>query len=251
MRVIQRDGEAPDLALEVRRRPSGDDERPVLLVHGMGGDHGTWRRVASVLRAAGRSTIAVDLRGHGHSQRARRYGLGDFADDLGAVLDDLAVPRVDVVAHSLGAHSALRLAMTRPDRVGRLVLEEPPPMPQSAADLEEKVVPAFAGLGDRLRGIRAVVTSPMTLVRFDRTVPDQVGRQFERVDTDWWDGLGALSAPVLVVSGGERSFLAPRHLRRIADVLPNGEFTTIPSSHSVHRDRPREFTVAVRRHLLG
>lgn len=249
VKVIRRGGEHPDLAVAAVNIVRTSDAPPVLLVHGMGGDHSSWREVGRQLALTGRSVIAVDLRGHGRSEHAVRYALDDFADDLAVVLDELAVPRADVVAHSLGAHSALRLAMTRPERVRRLVLEEPPPMPQHDDDLAEKIVPAFTGLGDRFRGIRALVSNPMPFVRFDRAVPDEVAAQFERTDARWWAGLTRLAAPSVVVSGGERSFLPPRHLRRVAEALPNAGFVTIDSSHSVHRDRPLEFGEVVHRHL--
>lgn len=242
----------PNLAVSVRRTASATPGAPpVLLVHGMGGDHSTWRRLSRTLAEAGRGTIAVDLRGHGRSGHASRYGLDDFGDDLASVLDVAGAGRVDVIAHSLGAHSALRLAMKHPGRVRRMVLEEPPPMPQNEDDLAEKIVPAFTGLGDRLRGIRALAANPLPFVRFDRAMPDAVGLQFERTDPRWWDRLEAVTAPALVVSGGDRSFLPTRHLRRVAQALPHGRLVTIDSGHSVHRDRPRAFADAAGDHLLG
>ncbi|WP_344780874.1 alpha/beta hydrolase [Gordonia caeni] len=249
MKVIRRGREHPDLAVTAVNIVRTSDVPPVLLVHGMGGDHTSWKRVIRTLGGAGRSVIAVDLRGHGRSQHAERYALDDFAGDLSAVLDELAVPRVDVVAHSLGAHSALRMAMAQPERVRRMVLEEPPPMPENDDDLAERIVPAFTGLGDRFRGIRALVTNPLPYVRYDRALPDEVAGQFDRTECEWWTRLSGLTAPAVVVSGGDRSFLPPRHLRRVAQALPNGEFVTIDSSHSVHRDRPTEFDQVLHRHL--
>ena len=242
----------PDLAVAVRRAPaSGADAPPVLLVHGMGGDHSTWRRLARDLHESGRGLIAVDLRGHGRSGHASSYALDDFRDDLAAVLDAVGAARVDVVAHSLGAHAALRLAIGQPGRVRRMVLEEPPPVPENDDDLAEKIVPAFTGLGDRLRGIRALAANPLPYVRFDRAMPDAVGAEFERIDAQWWQGLGSVEAPALVVSGGERSFLPPRHLRRVAQALPRGRLVTIDAGHSVHRDRPRAFAAETGRHLFA
>ncbi len=251
VKVIRRTTDQPDLAVLTSNVVRTSSIPPVLLVHGMGGDHSSWREITGQLAANRRSVIAVDLRGHGRSQHAARYALDDFAEDLGAVLDALAVPQVDVVAHSLGAHSALRLASAQPERVRRLVLEEPPPVPQHDDDLAERIVPAFTGLGDRLRGMRALVTNPMPFVRYDRAVPDAVTPQFERTEPQWWAGLARVEAPAVVVSGGERSFLPPRHLRRVAEALPRGDFVTIDSSHSVHRDRPREFGALMLTHLAG
>jgi pimeloyl-ACP methyl ester carboxylesterase len=214
--------------------------KPVLLVHGMGGDHQTWRELARQLRAEGRTVITYDQRGHGRSSRSKSYLLNDFRDDLRFVLDGLGVGEVDVVGHSLGGQTAIRLATLDPARVGALVLEEIPPMPRDQADVDEHIVP-FSGVADRLRGLWSTLRYPSPVLRFDHRMSDIVARQFEAVDLDWWESLSQLTFPTLVVSGGPRSFLPPRHLVRLAEALPDGRFGEIDAGHSVHRDRTLEF----------
>lgn len=218
--------------------------RPVLLVHGMGGDHATWRRIAGALRSAGRPVIAPDLRGHGRSGRSSAYRLDDFTDDLRFVLDELDIGEVDVIGHSLGAQAGLRLAMTEHDRVGRLILEELPPMPRDQADLDEQIT-VGSSLGERLRGIGAAMRNPLPLIRFDRQLGVDIAAAFDTADPTWWAGLDTVTAATLVISGGDRSFLPPRHLRTVADTLSGGHFLRIDAGHSVHRDRPRQFLAAV------
>ncbi|AZG48290.1 alpha/beta fold hydrolase [Gordonia insulae] len=240
MRVLQRPTSAGELALGVRVSGADPDRPPVLLVHGMAGDHSTWRTFAGALRRQGRAVVAVDLRGHGRSGHASTYRLDDFRDDLRFVLDDLDIAVADVVAHSLGAHAALRLAMDEPDRIRRLVLEEIPPMPRDQDDLDLNIVVA-ASLGERVRGLGWAVRNPLPLIRFDRRVADDVSPQFEVADPDWWAGLDAVTAHTLVISGGRQSFLPPDHLRTLSAALPDGRFTQIDTGHSVHRDRPADF----------
>ncbi|ROZ89512.1 alpha/beta fold hydrolase [Gordonia sp. OPL2] len=244
MRVLHRTMATGQLALGVRVSGADDARPPVVLVHGMAGDHSTWRAFASVLRREGRTVVAVDLRGHGRSGHAAGYRLDDFRDDLRFVLDDLDLDVADVVAHSLGAHAALRLAMDVPDRIGRLVLEEIPPMPRDQRDLDEGIVVA-ASLGERVRGLGWALRNPVPLIRFDRRLPADVSSQFEVADPDWWARLGAVASPTLVISGGRRSFLPPRHLRSLSDALPDGRFVEIPTGHSVHRDRAADFAAVV------
>lgn len=245
MRRFQRPS-GPELAVRESAPVAG--ARPVVLIHGLGGDHSSWTTVATGLRRSGRQVIAVDLRGHGRSDRAETYRLDDFRDDLRFVFDALGVERADVVAHSLGAHTALRFAIAEPSRVGRLVLEEPPPMPRDDADLAENITPS-ADLAERVRGLWGLAKNPVPLLRFDRRAGAQVQGEFTRADPRWWSSLSAVEAPSLVISGGERSFLPPRHLRALAEAMPRAEFTTIASGHSVHRDRPAEFLAATRAHL--
>lgn len=247
MRVI--DGarpHLPNLAVDVSGCLAG--QTPVVLVHGMGGDHTTWDPAVRLLRASCRSTVAIDLRGHGRSARADSYLLDDFAADIGRVVDELKLDRFDLVGHSLGAHACLRYAMAHPERVRRIVLEEVPPMPRDKSDLDEHIAPSST-LGERVRGIRALVANPVPFLRFDRSMPEAVTSQFEEADPDWWNRLSDVAAPTLVVSGGDRSFLPAQHLRSVAEALPDGHFTTIQAGHSVHRDRTPEFLSLLLEHL--
>ncbi|MYR08702.1 alpha/beta fold hydrolase [Gordonia sp. SID5947] len=240
MRVLHRPTSSGDLALNVRIAGVDRDRPPVLLVHGMAGDHATWRAFARALRREDRTVVAVDLRGHGRSAHAPTYQLDDFRDDLRFVLDELDIGVADVVAHSLGAHSALRMAMAEPRRVRRLVLEEIPPMPRDQHDLDENIVVA-ASLGERVRGLGWAVRNPVPIIRFDRRVATAVSPQFEVADPDWWTRLQTVTARTLVISGGRRSFLPPQHLRSLSETLPDGGFTMIDAGHSVHRDRAVDF----------
>ncbi|ALG86965.1 alpha/beta hydrolase [Gordonia phthalatica] len=240
------DASAPDLAVDVSGCLTG--QTPVVLVHGMGGDHTTWGPTVRTLRATCRPTVAVDLRGHGRSGRSDSYRLDDFAADIDRVVGGLKLARFDLVGHSLGAHAALRYAMTSPARVRRLVLEEVPPMPRDDADAAEDIAPT-ASFGERIRGFGALLANPGPFLRYDRALGEPVMTQFQTPDPQWWASLRNVSAPTLVVSGGARSFLPAHHLRSVAEALPNADFVRIEAGHSVHRDASPEFLSALLAHL--
>lgn len=238
MHVLSRRAE-PDLAVRVAGEP--DRGVPVVLVHGMASDHSTWRPLAAALRREGRDVISVDLRGHGRSGRPDgTYRLDDFRDDLVYVLDNLGIHMADVVGHSLGAHTALRLAMYEPSRVRRLVLEEVPPMPRDEADLSEGIT-MRATLGEQVRGLLALARNPLPVIRFDGRMGDEIVAEFDVCAPQWWSELPRVSATTMVISGGEKSFLPPRHLQSVSEALPDSRFVTIDAGHSVHRDRRSEF----------
>jgi pimeloyl-ACP methyl ester carboxylesterase len=56
---------------------------------------------------------------------ASGYTTRDMAQDLGALLDALAITQADVLGHSFGADIALHFALLYPDRVRALILIEP------------------------------------------------------------------------------------------------------------------------------
>jgi pimeloyl-ACP methyl ester carboxylesterase len=97
-----------------------DGEQPVLLLHGFPQNSTMWDEIAPVLHANGRSTIAVDQRGYSPGARPSdvdAYAMPECVADVIAILDELAVPVVDLVGHDWGAIVGWHLAAAHPDRV--------------------------------------------------------------------------------------------------------------------------------------
>ncbi|MZD04313.1 alpha/beta fold hydrolase, partial [Streptomyces sp. SID5785] len=101
------------------------DGPPLVLLHALGEDSRDWAGVTPAL-AATRRVHALDLRGHGASDRPGSYALEAVRDDVLAYLDAAGLDRIDLVGHSMGGVVACLLAAHRPHRVRRLVLEDVP-----------------------------------------------------------------------------------------------------------------------------
>lgn len=95
----------------------------VLLVHGGCAHLHWWDDIAPAL-SAHHHVIAVDLRGHGDSPHVRppAYSIDDHARDLGDLICALDLREIAVIGHSLGGIIATQLAVTAPQRIGRLAL---------------------------------------------------------------------------------------------------------------------------------
>jgi pimeloyl-ACP methyl ester carboxylesterase len=115
--------------LQLRIAESGPASgSPVLLIHGWGACIYTYRYLLPVLGGAGCRVIAFDLRGHGLSDKPggeASYTATALREDVLALLDALGVARVDLIGHSLGGAVALQVALSTPERVGRMVLAAP------------------------------------------------------------------------------------------------------------------------------
>jgi 3-oxoadipate enol-lactonase len=93
---------------------------PVVLVHGLAEDKGSW--AVQQRELAGVRTFAYDLRGHGGSTVGRADAtLAQLGRDLIAFLETVSGPSV-VVGFSLGGTVALWAAAERPDLVRRAVV---------------------------------------------------------------------------------------------------------------------------------
>jgi pimeloyl-ACP methyl ester carboxylesterase len=99
------------------------DAPPLLLVHGFGGAAWNFADLAPLLARRHRLVIP-DLPGHGGSAPLPAVAsLASYAEALVTTCHEEGLERdVDVVGHSMGGTVALRLAVRRPELVGRLVL---------------------------------------------------------------------------------------------------------------------------------
>lgn len=101
----------------------------VVLLHGGGpGASGVpnWRRNLEAL-ASHFHLVIPDMPGYGRSTKYIDHTdpFGDLAGAIGGLLDELEIPRAHLVGNSYGGGAALRLALDRPDRVDRMVLNGP------------------------------------------------------------------------------------------------------------------------------
>lgn len=96
--------------------------RPVVLCHGLGGNHAIWWRQVDTF-ARGHRVVTWDQRGFGNSTAITGdVSIEAAAADLLAVLADLDLRDACVVGQSMGAFTALRAALTDPARFGALVI---------------------------------------------------------------------------------------------------------------------------------
>jgi pimeloyl-ACP methyl ester carboxylesterase len=118
---IRRVAIAPGIALRLRLWAEGDG-RPFLLVHGLASNARMWDGVAAALARAGHPVGAVDLRGHGQSDKPDGgYDMATVADDLASVVGelgaDLAWDRPVAVGQSWGGNVVLELGAEHPHLV--------------------------------------------------------------------------------------------------------------------------------------
>src|SRR2546428_14043970 len=97
--------------------------RPVAVIPGLFGGSFTFRKVLPLLAARGFRPIVIEPLGTGFSSRPAKadYSLAAQAHRMAAVLDSLGSGPVLVLAHSLGAAMAFRVAVDRPDLVRGIV----------------------------------------------------------------------------------------------------------------------------------
>ncbi|HRW37525.1 MAG TPA: alpha/beta hydrolase [Aquihabitans sp.] len=139
--------------------------RGIVFVHGGAAHAHWWTHIAAPFSRQFR-VVAVDLSGHGDSDRREAYSLERWADEVMAVADDAGIdgPPV-VVGHSMGGFVTIATAAMHSERLaGVIVLDSP------VAEPDHEVGAAQAGAAF---GVPKVYpTAEDALARF-RTIPPQ------------------------------------------------------------------------------
>ncbi|HXJ02557.1 MAG TPA: alpha/beta hydrolase [Micropepsaceae bacterium] len=126
MLSVLTEGEALRMAyMDVK--PSGPaNGRTVLLLHGRNFPSSYWEPTIKALTAAGYRVVVPDQIGFGKSSKPLfPISFDMLARHTALLLDHLNLPRVDIVAHSMGGMLAVRFTRAYPARVDRLLLAAP------------------------------------------------------------------------------------------------------------------------------
>ncbi|MGA8257594.1 MAG: 4,5:9,10-diseco-3-hydroxy-5,9,17-trioxoandrosta-1(10),2-diene-4-oate hydrolase [Nocardioides sp.] len=131
--ATRRSAKAGDLTLNYYEAGTARSEvgggLPLVMLHGGGPGASAWSNFGSALPHFAESfrTLLVDQPGFGGSDKPEVKGnfYRHSADHVVQLLDELGIEKVHLLGNSLGGGTAMRLALTYPDRVGRLVLMGP------------------------------------------------------------------------------------------------------------------------------
>lgn len=123
---LTRDGERQRLGYMDVGPTGRANGRTVLLLHGRNFPSSYWQPVIQALTQGGYRVVAPDQLGFGKSSKpVAPFSFDVMASETVDLIDALGLPRVDVVAHSMGGMLAVRIARNAPTRVNSLVLEAP------------------------------------------------------------------------------------------------------------------------------
>jgi 2-succinyl-6-hydroxy-2,4-cyclohexadiene-1-carboxylate synthase len=248
----------------------------VLLVHGFTGRGTSWGRHATALAARFR-VMTPDLPGHGRTATpadVTRASVERTADDLARILATRAAAPAMVVGYSLGARIALRLAVTRPEIVRRLVLESPSAGFASederlerrrldearALRLDEHGIrafvdewerePVFAGQAERLPRAAAATLRSGRLANRPQGLATSLRGAGQGSMEPLFDRLRDVRCPTLVIAGADDP-IGCRRAGAIAAGIADARLEVIDrAGHAAHLERPAAFRRLVLSFLL-
>ena len=221
------------------------DGKTIVLLHGLTATRRYVVMGSSTLERAGHRVIAYDARGHGESDPAQPYDYASLASDLLGVLEERGIDQAVLAGASMGAHTAVRLALDAPERVAGLVLITPAFLPDEPKDLDRWDALA-AGLREGgVDGFVAAYREPDVPPAMRETVltvlrqrisrhehPDAVADALEQVPRSApfadVEELGEIAAPTVVVASRDEA--DPGHPLHVGEAwaaaIPGAEVRT-------------------------
>jgi 3-oxoadipate enol-lactonase len=243
-------------AVEVDSTVTGPEDAPVVVLsNSLGATRAMWDPQVPALAERFR-VVTYDTRGHGTSPApAGPYTLDDLVDDVLALLDRVGAERAHIAGLSLGGMVGMRLAAREPHRVHRLAVL------CTSAKTEPQ------GFLDRAAAVRADGTEPIAPAVVSRWLtppyaaehPDLVARLEAMIagcddegyaacaevvaGIDLREDLARITAPTLVIGGGEDQALPPEHQRAIFEGIQGSQLEVLsPGAHLVNLEQPLRVT---------
>jgi len=238
----------------------------VVFAHGLGGNHlSWWQQVAHF--APTRTCVVFAHRGFPPSSPVPGSTAPDaYADDLAALVQELDLKDVALVAQSMGGWTCLDYALRESQRVRALVMastsgavdaaqlknpevdEWSRRSPGALAQLQSRGI--HPASGERMAREQPALAqlywqiSEMATASFREQVREKIRRQRNRAPSL----LAQLPMPVLFITGDEDWVFPPAAGPALAQLAPKGSAVRVPAAgHSVYFERAAQFNELIGR----
>ena len=238
----------------------------LVFAHGLGGNHLSWWQ--QVAHFASRHTCVVfSHRGFPPSSPVPGARAPDaYADDLAALIQELELEDVALVAQSMGGWTCLEYALHEPGRVRALVMAST----SGTLDFNQLDVPEVKDWVEKsprvLADMQARGVHPAGGERMAREQPalaqlswqisqlapasfrEEVRVRIRELRSKTPDVLKRLNVPVLFITGDEDWVFPPAAGPALARLAPRGEAVRVPAAgHSVYFERAAQFNELIGR----
>jgi len=226
---------------------------PLVFLHGLSDRWQTFATLIPILSVY-YTIYAVDLRGHGKSDKAENYRIIDYSSDIILFLKKIFKKPVKMIGHSLGASISLTIGALNPGLLESLIFIEPFFFADKVSNYKEfrsyfintlKVIKDC----DDIEYVRKNIQEKESLGRkrsFDfiqldkKTIDFALNKKvFEGFNLD--EKLNNIRCPSMVITGNPKitGYLKKKEIDYIKKRLKNAVFEYIEDAgHNAHEDRP-------------
>lgn len=231
---------------------------PLLFIHGWCCNRTHWRE--QVIAFQDRHwTIAVDLRGHGDSDKPDQdYGISGFVDDVAWLCGKIGLEKPVVVGHSMGGVIGMNLVRRHPELARALVMVDSPvvPLPEALQPTAEAVfgglkTPAYVDIAKNF--VSTFMFRPDSDPALKQAIIDGMAVAPQRL---MWTALsdtltpeniapGAIPVPSLFVRATTQIASADEIRAR----YPGTQVQDVDAAHFLQMENPRAFNDVLRRFI--
>lgn len=201
--------------------------------------------------------IALDQRGHGHSDHTKSYTREDYLGDITILLKHLNITKpVILIGNSLGAVNTYQFTAQNPNFVKAMIIEDIgvdisgnvdfslnwEGCFQTKEELEARIGLRFAPY---LRNSFCKTEQGWKLM-FD---PKEIIESHSHLYGNYWDDWLQSECPCLLIRGNKSVVTTQEHLEEMSLRRPNTILKTIDGGHVIHIDNPKEFNDLVKEFL--
>lgn len=212
-------------------------------------------------------TVAVDQRGHGHSDKPETgYDADDYADDIASLIRRLASGPAIIVGHSLGARNAVAVAAKYPDLVRSVVaIDFTPFIETEVLDALESRVTAGDRVFKDLDSVEAYlakrypkIPTGAIKVRAESSYhaadgglrplasASAMAQTVTGLRADIAPAFRDATKPVLIIRGAESKLVSAAALEKTCRLRPDFPVTVVPDAdHYVHEEAPEAVLRAI------
>ncbi len=237
--------------------------QPLVLLHGLEESARSWDRFAASMSADYR-VVALDLRGHGESERSDegRYGPDDYVTDVRAVVEALELRDVVLCGHSEGGLAAVSFAAEHSSLVDALVVVD-----SDLAGSAKRPQASISGGVERWESVNDVVARLHDVQPYaiddtfmhqavHLTVEADDGMLAWRRDPSAVEGyenpdvsaaLALIDCPTLLIRGRESTVMSHEKAVRASETISRVRLAELEASgHWLHQEIPGAFETTVR-----
>lgn len=238
---------------------------PLILIHGLTGAAGDWRRIAAYFRET-YHVIALDQRGHGESDHAAdgAYATDDFVGDLEGFIDALGLDRVMLLGHSMGGHNTIAFTARHPQRVRCALVNDMPPAFSFANTAEQRaeaypdgrqpVFPTIEAWIETRREASRFTSEQHHLLTAEARLKQVDGGYQPKYDpqvvirwdaADLWEEARTISRPIFFIRAGKSEILSAITVQKMdMEIAMARSIGLEQSTHSTFLDMEEEFLSA-------
>ena len=259
--------------VKIRYLDNGGTGPVLVCLHGTSMTAHAWGHLGATLRDAYR-VIAVDMRGHGGSDRPdTTYTIAEMAGDIAKLAEKLDLTGITLVGSSVGNQVAVSFAASNPERIAGLILSDPSFFVADAeivkylrlhytrlrnyptraeAEAYAKSLPQRAGLSEEMHRLamegdfRQEADGSWSWT-YDLAAITKV---FLNLSVDQSADIAAIKVPVLVLNADRSNVLSGQQAEGLANAFANARLEVIRNSnHTIWGDQPEVLAAHARAFL--